>query len=239
MLRRITGRRNINQSGDGILISLIGTVLLNILQMLLIGTVKTIGCLVTYITDTRLAATDIDEQVHIVARRVTLQGFQLFSCRLCHLQRTFKIMTHHEQVGQTAGSLGIGVIVFFRCSRIQRGSPVEFCHTELSCPVTGISTPVVGLCRREFTPGLQTVGQSDKTMIVPRPIGCFHLFLSLFVLCLLVHITTRHYQRHHQQGHEPLRNLFHIVYHSVNTNIWGKDSKKIVTRQTFPDNSCN
>ena len=161
-LNRQTGVRDIDQSGDGILVGCIATVLLDVLQMFLVGTLETVVSRITSLSETCLATADIDQQVHVVAGGVALQLLDLGRCWYGDLQATLVVATNGQEVRQSAGTLRKGVhigrLAFFRSS-LQRSLPIELGHTLLVQSVTGIAQPVVSLLSRQLTRLLQTVGQ--------------------------------------------------------------------------------
>ena len=157
-----TGIRDVDQSGDGILVGCIAAVLLDILQMLVVGTLETVVSRITRLSETSLTTADIDQQVHVVAGGVALQLLEFGRCGYGALQSSLVVATHGQEVGQSAGTLRkgihIGILALLR-SCLQRSLPIELGHTLLVQSVTGIAQPVVSLLSRQLTRLLQTVCQ--------------------------------------------------------------------------------
>ena len=66
---------HVDEASNGVLVRGIVMLLLDVLQMFFVGTVETVVALFHLYACDGLAAADINEQVHIVARRVALQCF--------------------------------------------------------------------------------------------------------------------------------------------------------------------
>ena len=94
---------NIDNTRNRVLKRLIGATFLNVLDVHLVSSVVRLVSLVGRHTETRLATTDINQEVRIVARRVALQLFQPFGRRNSYIQGCLILATDTQHIGQTAG----------------------------------------------------------------------------------------------------------------------------------------
>ena len=210
-LSGVAGIDDVDQSGDGILVRSVGTVVFHVGQMLLVGTVEAVFRRLAVIAETSLTAADVDEQVDIVARRVAFHLLQFGSGRHGRFQGDRIVASQGQQVCQATGRLGIHVHISLSISVIYRGLPVEFRHTLLVQVVAGIAPPVVSRssCQAPFL--LQTVGQLHQLIVVPGFLCRFYelvRFLTLLLACLVPAARCEHCGHH--RGEQPYFSLSHI-----------------------------
>ena len=70
--REVTGVDDVNESGKSALVGLVRAVLLHVLEVLLVCLLEPVRSSLTRGAETCLAATDVDEQVHVVAGGVVI-----------------------------------------------------------------------------------------------------------------------------------------------------------------------
>ena len=148
--------------------------LADIVLMLLVGTFEEVIGITLVVAGYCLTASDIDEQVHVVTGGVALQLFQPLGGRQGYFEGSFIVASHAEQVGQTTGSLCVGVEVFFVCGvtgGFEGCLPVELRQTVLLHPVAGIAFPVVGFRLRQTSLPFQTVGKCQQPVEVSCLVG--------------------------------------------------------------------
>ena len=183
----ITEIGDVNQSCDGILIGSIAMAVADVFLMFLIGTFKTVFCIIATIVGNSLTTTNVDEQVHVVAGGVTLQFFQPLCCRNGYLERTLIVAFHTEQICQSASGLSVDVEVFFGggiANGFECSVPIELCHARLFHPVAGIAFPVVRLCLSQTSCFLKTVCEYYQPVEVSCFVDRFNHALSLGALFL-------------------------------------------------------
>ena len=180
----ITGIGNVDESCKSIFVGLVGALLLHVVEMLLVGSVEAVGRGIARGAETCLTATDIDEQVDVVAGGVAMLLLQLTHDRCGELQTVLVIAPERHEVCQMTGGLGEDLRIA-GAGFLNSGIVVELCHTMTVGPVAGVAKPVVGLRGCQAATVLQTVGQNHQPLIVFRLTGSLDLLHGPVALLLI------------------------------------------------------
>ena len=169
---------DVHHTGDGVLVSHVGTVVLDNLQVRLIGAFVILVGFVLRQTEARLTHTRDEHQVRIVAHGVTLQFLKTFDDRLGHIEHGVILASQTQHVGQVAGRLGVDGEILGVGGTFGLGDgclPIELCHAQLVGAVAGVTQPVVGFGLTQFANAVQTVCQCEQFLVISLLIGIHDL----------------------------------------------------------------